>query len=67
VTVYRLLTAGTIEERIIAMHETKRAIADALLERTGAGEGDGDGGEEGRDSVIAGALDVDELIELMRG
>ena len=67
VTVYRLLTAGTIEERIIAMHETKRAIADALLERTGEGEGDGDRGEEGRDGVIAGALDVDELIELMRG
>jgi superfamily II DNA or RNA helicase len=66
VTVYRLLTAGTIEERIIAMHETKRAIADALLERTGEGEGDGDGGEGGRDGVIAGALDVDELIELMR-
>jgi superfamily II DNA or RNA helicase len=66
VTVYRLLTAGTIEERIIAMHETKRAIADALLERTEEGEGNGAGGEGGRDSVIAGALDVDELIELMR-
>jgi SNF2 family DNA or RNA helicase len=65
VTVYRLLTAGTIEERIIAMHETKRAIADALLERTE--EGDAVSGEEGRDGVIAGALDVDELIELMRG
>ena len=64
-TVYRLLTAGTIEERIIAMHETKRAIADALLERTE--EGDGVSGGEGRDGVIAGALDVDELIELMRG
>jgi SNF2 family DNA or RNA helicase len=65
VTVYRLLTAGTIEERIIEMHETKRAIADALLERTE--EGDAVSGEEGRDGVIAGALDVDELIELMRG
>jgi len=65
VTVYRLLTAGTIEERIIAMHETKRAIADALLEHTGEGESGGD--EDGRDGVIAGALDVDELIELMRG
>jgi SNF2 family DNA or RNA helicase len=65
VTVYRLLTAGTIEDRIIEMHETKRAIADALLDRTE--EGDGAGGQEGRDGVIAGALDVDELIELMRG
>ena len=65
VTVYRLLTAGTIEERIIEMHETKRAIADALLARTEEGEGDG-GDEDGRDGVIAGALDVDELIELMR-
>jgi SNF2 family DNA or RNA helicase len=67
VTVYRLLTAGTIEERIIEMHETKRAIADALLARTEEGEGEGEGGDEdGRDGVIAGALDVDELIELMR-
>jgi len=43
-------------------------FADALLARTeeGEGEGDGDGGEEGRDGVIASALDVDELIELMR-
>jgi SNF2 family DNA or RNA helicase len=65
VTVYRLLTAGTIEERIIEMHETKRAIADALLERTEEGEGDGGDGD-GRNGVIAGALDVDELIELMR-
>ena len=65
VTVYRLLTAGTIEERIIEMHETKRAIADALLARTEEGGGDG-GDEDGRDGVIAGALDVDELIELMR-
>jgi SNF2 family DNA or RNA helicase len=56
VTVYRLLTAGTIEERIIAMHETKRAIADALLDH--ADEALGSSG---------GALDVDELIDLMRG
>jgi hypothetical protein len=55
----------TIEELIIEMHETKLAIADALLERTE--EGDAVSGEEGRDGVIAGALDVDELIELMRG
>jgi hypothetical protein len=64
---FALLTAGTIEERIIEMHETKRAIADALLARTEEGEVDGAGDEEGCDSVIAGTLDVDELIELMRG
>ena len=40
-------------------------FADALLVRTEEGEGDG-GDEDGRDGVIAGALDVDELIELMR-
>ena len=56
VTVYRLLTAGTIEERIIAMHETKRAIADALLDQADEAPG-----------VSTGVLDVDELIDLMRG
>jgi len=70
VTVYRLLTAGTIEERIIEMHETKRAIAYALLEHKGEGVAEGPADPEGGaggDGLIAGALDVDELIELMRG
>ncbi|QZE15172.1 DEAD/DEAH box helicase [Halosquirtibacter laminarini] len=32
VTVYRLITKGTIEEKIIALHETKRELADHILE-----------------------------------
>jgi SNF2 family DNA or RNA helicase len=31
VTVYRLITKDTIEESIVALHENKRALADALL------------------------------------
>ena len=31
VTVYRLITKHTIEESIVALHENKRALADALL------------------------------------
>ena len=31
VTVYRLVTAGTIEEKILALHEGKRQLADDLL------------------------------------
>lgn len=37
VTIYRLITKGTIEEKIIALHASKRDLADGLLE--GAGEG----------------------------
>lgn len=32
VTVYRLIATGTIEERIIELHRTKKNMADALLE-----------------------------------
>jgi superfamily II DNA or RNA helicase len=32
VTVYRLVTAGTIEERIVALHHRKRELANSLLE-----------------------------------
>ncbi|OHX21775.1 DEAD/DEAH box helicase [Chromobacterium sphagni] len=31
VTVYRLVAAGTIEEKIVALHAEKRALADSLL------------------------------------
>ncbi len=34
VTVYRLVTAGTIEARIVELHREKRDLADALLEDT---------------------------------
>ena len=32
VTVYRLICAGTIEEKIIRLHQNKRSMADALLQ-----------------------------------
>jgi SNF2 family DNA or RNA helicase len=34
VTVYRLITARTIEEKIVELHRTKRDLADSLLEGT---------------------------------
>jgi superfamily II DNA or RNA helicase len=36
VTVYRLVTAKTVEDRIIELHRTKRELADTLLEDTDA-------------------------------
>ncbi len=32
VTVYRLVTAGSIEERIVELHQDKRSLADGILE-----------------------------------
>jgi SNF2 family DNA or RNA helicase len=32
VTIYRFITQGTIEERINALHASKRDLADSLLE-----------------------------------
>ncbi|MCA9698862.1 MAG: DEAD/DEAH box helicase, partial [Myxococcales bacterium] len=49
VTVYRLISVGTIEEKILALHERKRELADDIL--------DGLGGDE--------ALDLDELMALL--
>ncbi|WP_442784894.1 DEAD/DEAH box helicase [Cupriavidus sp. SS-3] len=56
VTVYRLINAGTIEERIVELHRDKRALADGLLEADddhAAGTG-------------APLPDVDELVGLLR-
>jgi superfamily II DNA or RNA helicase len=50
VTVYRLVTEGTIEEKILKLHESKRDLADSLLEGT-------DGGTK---------LSADELMELLK-
>ena len=50
VTVYRLVVKGSVEERIMAMHQDKRALAEGLFE-----------GEE-----FGGAVSVDELVRLMR-
>jgi SNF2 family DNA or RNA helicase len=32
VTVYRLVTAGSIEERIVELHRDKRSLADGILQ-----------------------------------
>ena len=50
VTIYRLVTEGTIEEQILELHHRKRDLADQLL--------------EGADQT--GRLDADALLELLR-
>ena len=50
VTIYRLVTQNTIEEKIIALHGEKRDLADSLL----------DGGE------AAGKLDTAALLNLLK-
>lgn len=51
VTVYRLVSRDTVEDAILALHRKKRALVGQVLDGTGA----------------AGALDVDELVGLIRG
>lgn len=51
VTVYRLVNQGTLEERIVALHHDKRALADGILE----------GGES------AAVPSTEDLIGLIRG
>ncbi|NSX16056.1 DEAD/DEAH box helicase [Cupriavidus taiwanensis] len=56
VTVYRLINAGTIEERIVDLHRDKRALADGLLEA-----------DDDHPAGTGAALpDVDELVGLLR-
>lgn len=50
VTIYRLITSGTIEEKIVTLHHKKRELADSLLEGT----------------EIAGRVTSDELLALLR-
>ena len=50
VTVYRLVTEGTIEEKILALHASKRQLADDLLAGLDRSE----------------QLDVEQLLELLR-
>ena len=49
VTIYRLVTTATIEEKIVELHQRKRHLADSLL--------------EGNSS--AGKLSVDDMMQLM--
>lgn len=51
VTIYRLITAGTIEEKIVDLHHRKRELADSIL--------------DGTDS--AGRMTTKELLGLLRG
>ena len=49
VTIYRLVTKGTIEEKIVALHRQKRDLADSLLEG----------------SDISAKMPTEELLELI--
>ena len=51
VFVHRLVAAGTVEERILALQAKKQALADALL-------------TEGGDDTAAGLLDDNVLADL---
>jgi len=53
VTVYRLVNAGTLEERILTLHQTKRELADSVLENDG--------------QAAAAVPLAHELLQLMRG
>ncbi len=50
VTIYRLVAKGTIEERIVALHNEKRELADSLLQG----------------SDVSGRVSVEELLSLIR-
>ena len=50
VTVYRLIAAGTIEEKIIRLHQNKRSMADALLQ----------------DADMFSQISADDVIRLLR-
>ena len=50
VTIYRFITRGTIEEKILDLHATKRDLADSLLEGTDT----------------AGRLSAEELLALIQ-
>lgn len=50
VTVYRLIAAGTIEEKILRLHQNKRSMADALLQ----------------DADLFNQISADDVIRLLR-
>jgi superfamily II DNA or RNA helicase len=50
VTIYRLVTKGTIEEKIVGLHLQKRGLADSLLEETD----------------MSGKVSAEELLALLR-
>ncbi|GAW66041.1 helicase SNF2 [Geoanaerobacter pelophilus] len=50
VTIYRLVTRGTIEEKIVGLHQQKRGLADSLLD----------------ESDLSGKISAEELLVLLR-
>lgn len=50
VTVYRLIAANTIEEKSLRLHQSKRSMADALLE----------------DADLFSQISADEIIRLLK-
>jgi superfamily II DNA or RNA helicase len=50
VTIYRLVMKGTIEEKIVGLHQHKRGLADSLLD----------------ESDVSGRISADELLALLR-
>ncbi len=50
VTIYRLVTSHTIEEKIVALHQQKRDLADSLLDGTD----------------MSGRISADELLRMIR-
>ena len=50
VTIYRLVTAGTIESKIVDLHQGKRELADSLLDGTD----------------VSGKISTEELLHLIR-
>ncbi len=54
VTVYRLVTQGSIEEKIVKLHRSKRDLAEGILS-----------GQDGGDAKAP--LDAAQLLELLRG
>ena len=50
VTVYRLIAAGTIEEKILRLHGSKRSMADALLQ----------------DAALHAQITADDILRLLR-
>jgi SNF2 family DNA or RNA helicase len=50
VTIYRLVTENTIEQKIVKLHQHKRDLADSLLEG----------------SDMSGSMSADQMLELMR-
>ena len=53
VTVYRLVTQGSIEDRIVKLHHSKRALAEGVL-----------AGQDGVGGTVMGAAD---MLALLRG